>query len=93
MLPLLSEIEKALESITLGTKPVTYALQLSMDEPELVKVVIVIASTGWFVGGELKLLIENEIVWAAERVELTTLDTRTRALETDPMHCIPVLTF
>jgi hypothetical protein len=48
--------------MTLGTKPVTYALQLSIDEPELVNVVMLIASTGWLVGGELKLLMEKDMV-------------------------------
>lgn len=64
-----------------------------MAEPELVSVVIVMASVGWLVGGELKVLIENEMVWAAARLLLTTLVILTRALETVPEHWMPELTF
>lgn len=68
-------------------------MQLSIAEPELVNVVMVIPSTGWFVGGELKLLMEKDMVCVAARVEVTALDILTNALESVPVHCTPELTF
>ena len=49
-------------------------------------------STGWLVGGELKLLIENDSVDDGVTVD-TTLVRVTKAEVALPVHCIPVLTF
>ena len=49
-------------------------------------VVTVIASAGWLVGGEMKLLIEKERVVPAARAILATLLTVTTEKDGEPVH-------
>jgi len=80
------------EGIVLGIKPSTYARQKSIAlEP--VYVVMLTLSRGWFVGGEMKLLIENEIVIPAANCALAIFVTETSEPEFGPVHCIAKFIF
>ena len=51
-----------------------------------VKVVMLMPSRGWFVGGEMKLLMENSMSVPAAREDVATFDKTTRDPEEGPVH-------
>lgn len=68
-----------------GISPQTQELHESI-ELLLVYVVRVMESSGWLVGGDMKLLIEKEKVVPGLRVEVAMLLMVTIAFEVDPEH-------
>ena len=50
---------REIDDIALGVNPVTYGRHTSIELP-LIEEVIVSWSTGWLVGGEIKVLMRNE---------------------------------
>lgn len=68
-----------------GISPQTQELHESI-ELLLVYVVRVMESSGWLVGGDMKLLIEKEKVVPGLRVEVAMLLMVTIAFDVDPEH-------
>lgn len=75
-----------------GMRPVTKALQVSIED-EPVKVVTVMPSAGWLVGGAIKLAMEKDSDVPEGKIEVTTLLNVTTANEVEPVHWIAEFTF